>query len=135
MCMVCRKRYGWVIDHDHVSGMVRGLVCRDCNHVVELCLHAASAACHNAMFLNEPPAERVQLRYPARHKQKSLDAVRDAILGFDIFDKAQWPSPIPAEWHWVIPPESTLIEVRNDWWRRYPNAEGCPRHLSADDEK
>ncbi len=89
MCLACRKRYGWVIDHDHISGMVRGLVCRDCNHVVEFCLHAGSEACHNARFLNEPPAERLQLRYPARHQQKSLDVVRDAILGFDIFDKSE----------------------------------------------
>lgn len=133
MCMVCRQLDGWVIDHDHISGTVRGLVCLDCNHTVELCLHADSAACYRARFLNEPPAARFELRYPARHKEKLLDVVREAILGFDIFDHDVWPSPVPADWRWTAPDEKVLRAVRNAWWRRHPNAEGCPRDLSEDD--
>lgn len=129
LCVVCRTLYGWVIDHDHISGLVRGLVCRDCNQRVESCLHADSAACHRARYLNEPPAARLQLRYPARHKRKAMDVVREAILGFDIFNLDEWPSPTPADWRWTVPDDETLAEVENDWWRRHPNAEGYPRDL------
>lgn len=133
MCLVCRRLYGCVIDHDHISGMVRGLVCRDCNHKVENCLHTGSALCHRARYLNEPPAARFQLRYPARHKQKAKDVVREAILGFDIFDPGAWPSPVPADWRWPVPDEEVLRAVEYEWWRRHPNAEGCPRDLFKDD--
>lgn len=129
VCVACGEIFGRVIDHDHFSGMVRGLVCRDCNHVVELCLHADSAVCHRARYLNDPPARELRLRYPARHRQRAMDDVRQAILGFDIFDRNQWPSPTPAEWRWVVPRAEILAEVENDWWRRHPNAEGYPRDL------
>jgi hypothetical protein len=129
LCVVCRRLDGWVIDHDHITGMVRGLACRDCNQRVESCLHAESAACHMARYLNEPPAARLQLRYPARHKQKAMDVVREAILGFDIFDREVWPSPVPADWRWTVPDEEVLRAVEYDWWRRHPNTEGCPRDL------
>lgn len=129
LCAACGEIYGHVIDHDHMSGLVRGLVCRDCNQAVERCLHADSTACRRAKYLNEPPAAALQLRYPARHRQRSIDVVREAILGFDIFDRDQWPSPVPADWRWTIPEAAALIEIRNEWWRRHPNAEGCPREL------
>lgn len=129
MCMACGEIYGRVIDHDHMSGMVRGLVCRDCNHVLEHCLHANSAACRRARYLNEPPAGKLQLRYPARHRERALDVVREAILGFDIFNRDQWPSPIPADWRWTIPDEATLHAVEIEWWKRHPTADGCPRDL------
>lgn len=129
LCAACGETYGRVIDHDHMSGLVRGLVCRDCNQAVERCLHADSAACRRARYLNQPPAAPLQLRYPARHRQRSIDVVREAILGFDIFDRDEWPSSVPADWSWTIPEATTLVEIRNEWWRRHPTAEGCPLDL------
>lgn len=134
VCVACGKRYGQLIDHDHVSGLIRGLVCRDCNQVVERCLHSNSAECGVANYLNAPPALDLQVRYPARHRQRAIDDVRQAILGFDIFDRSQWPSPDPAEWRWAVPDESTLVEVENDWWRRHPNAPELRRRRREDVE-
>lgn len=122
LCASCGESYGYVIDHDHIVGLVRGLVCLDCNQAVERCLHVDSAACRMASFLNEPPAFGLQVRYPARHRQRALDDVRQAILNFDPLDRRAWPSAIPAEWRWDVPPEAALSKVEKDWWRRHPNA-------------
>jgi hypothetical protein len=84
--------------------------------------------------LNEPPAARLQLRYPARHKKKAMDVVREAILGFDIFDREAWPSPVPADWRWTVPDDEVLRAVEYDWWRWHPNTEGCPSDLFEADE-
>lgn len=134
MCVACGNRYGQVIDHDHVSGLIRGLVCRDCNQVVERCLHSNSLECGMANYLNAPPALDLQIRYPARHRQRAIDDVRQAILGFDVFDQSRWPSPDPTEWRWTVPDESTLMEVENDWWRRHPNAPELRRSPNAEVE-
>ena len=83
------------------------------------------------------PLERavdLQIRYPARYRQGAIDDVRQAILGFDIVDRSQWPSPDPTEWRWVVPDELTLVAIENDWWRgqskRRNVAEGTERRAN-----
>lgn len=134
LCLSCGKSYGHVIDHDHILGLVRGLVCRDCNQAVERCLHADSVACGVASYLNQSPAFDLQLRYPARHHHRAIDDVRQAILGFDVFDRHVWPSSIPAEWSWVVPPEGALVGIEKQWWRRHPNAPELRRKCGRDED-
>lgn len=122
LCIACGKNYGRVIDHDHILRLVRGLVCGECNHKIEHCIHVDAGACAVASYMNAPPAFDLRLNYPASHRQRALDDVRRAILGFDIFDRDAWPSPIPADWSWQVPSDEILVEVEIDWWRRHPNA-------------
>jgi len=128
-CASCGQRYGHVVDHDHFSGLVRGLLCRVCNAWVDTCVHADSAECRYACYLNAPPAERLQLRYPASHRQRALDEVRRAIVGFDVLDRTTWPSADPTDWRWTVPDEADLSKVANDWWGRHPDAPEVRRTL------
>ena len=62
MCQACGIDYGSRIDHDHRTGLVRGLLCRVCNTWIDTCLHIEN--CHWADYLNYPPAEHPKLQYP-----------------------------------------------------------------------
>jgi hypothetical protein len=53
-CHACDRRPGQIIDHDHLSGLVRGLVCRHCNTALERCVHVSG--CLWGDYLNNPPA-------------------------------------------------------------------------------
>lgn len=63
-CAVCRsdKPYGsgdWAVDHDHVTGQVRGLLCSKCNLALGL-------------LGDDPKVIAAALRYVNRHRQMQL---------------------------------------------------------------
>jgi recombination endonuclease VII len=99
-CVCCAMNPSAVIDHDHISGLVRGLVCLNCNTHADFCLHLRDADCHYARYLNNPPAVSLKLRYPDRKKFSRLARLQIQVLGFNPFDESEWPTRQPAEWNW-----------------------------------
>ncbi|MCA2320435.1 hypothetical protein JF732_10050 [Mycobacterium intracellulare] len=102
-CGACGLNPGQIIDHDHFSGLVRGLLCLECNPRIDRCTHVESSHCPFAAFLNTPPADALALRYPPVHTVKLNDRLRIAVLGFNFLDMDVWPSPRPADWTWELP--------------------------------
>ncbi len=81
-CAGCGMRAGVAVDHDHLSWIVRGLLCAECNTHIDDCPHLAG--CPWATYLATPPAAALALRYPRpdrravqRHQRKV------AVLGYD----------------------------------------------------
>lgn len=60
-CAICGVAPGVFVDHDHFSGLVRGLLCVDCNSRVDWCPHLRG--CIYADYLNDPPALSIALQY------------------------------------------------------------------------
>jgi recombination endonuclease VII len=83
VCHACGLRPGASIDHDHFTGLVRGLLCRYCNTHIDGCLHASG--CVWADYLNNPPAAHLRLRYPKPERVGRSDRAAEKIeyLGFD----------------------------------------------------
>lgn len=64
LCQCCDRAYGSYFDHDHRTGVIRGLVCGDCNHFLDGCLHVDT--CMYAEYLNDPPGAGLGLPHPTR---------------------------------------------------------------------
>lgn len=63
-CHACGLRTGVIVEHDHRTGWVRGLVCHHCNVWLDVCPHAQG--CPWAEYLNDPPATSLALPYPRK---------------------------------------------------------------------
>ena len=85
LCSTCGEQWGTYVDHDHFTGVVRGLLCTGCNSHIDRCPHASG--CAFADYLNQPPAARLGLRYPrsprAEPDPDGRVALKVAALGFD----------------------------------------------------
>lgn len=64
-CQACGVRPNECIDHDHNTGIIRGLLCLYCNNNIDLCRHPSG--CAYAEYLNDPPAYSLGLKHPKRH--------------------------------------------------------------------
>ncbi|MEV8236421.1 endonuclease domain-containing protein [Rhodococcus sp. NPDC077669] len=84
-CHACGGGLATVVDHDHVTGQIRGLICRYCNENVDNCGHVRD--CRWADYLNYPPTLRVgiDIKYPDRSRDRKHREVRVSLLGFDPF--------------------------------------------------
>jgi Recombination endonuclease VII len=83
-CHACGDVTGSFIDHDHFTGYVRGLLCKGCNHIVDMCPHPSG--CVYAGYLNDPPASPLRLKYPMDRTLKERRK-RMAALGISSFDE------------------------------------------------
>lgn len=61
-CGTCGNPWATRIDHDHLTGEVRGYLCGVCNNAVDRCRHLEQ--CPYADYLSAPPATNLRLRYP-----------------------------------------------------------------------
>jgi hypothetical protein len=68
-CATCANPWALKIDHDHLTGLVRGYLCGPCNATVELCLHLDG--CRFADYLMDPPARALGLTYAGHSAQQS----------------------------------------------------------------
>lgn len=69
-CWACGLRFGSMVDHDHRTGEVRGLLCNHCNQKSEWCVHLSG--CPWAEFMNRGP-RWTGLPYPSHDKTRGRD--------------------------------------------------------------
>jgi hypothetical protein len=56
-CAICRTSepsgHGWHVDHDHASGVIRGVLCMQCNLLLGNARDSVSILLHAAAYLEE----------------------------------------------------------------------------------
>lgn len=82
-CAVCGYSYGIYLDH--LTGLVRGLLCHACNGGVEVCPHLTGCPC--ADYLNDPPALPLNLLHPARYADRRRDQWKIDYYGLDPYEQ------------------------------------------------
>jgi hypothetical protein len=84
-CHACRQGPTFAVDHDHFTGLIRGMLCRNCNSQVDHCPHLTG--CPFADYLNNPPAARLQLTFTDKKANRPSpgDKLRIDRLGFNPF--------------------------------------------------
>jgi len=80
-CATCPDPWAVKIDHDHLTGLVRGYLCGACNTVVDLCRHLSG--CRFADYLTNPPALPLGMEYPGWRAQLASPRYLDRRLRFD----------------------------------------------------
>lgn len=65
VCAICRRATGGTralsVDHDHKTGLVRGLLCRPCNNLLGHLRDDIGAAQRIVRYLAHPPAAHLQI--------------------------------------------------------------------------
>jgi hypothetical protein len=66
-CAICGSKRGYRlnVDHDHRTGLVRGLLCRRCNKLLMLVRDVIDLLWSAAAYLVSPPAEQLGIRASA----------------------------------------------------------------------
>jgi len=71
VCAICQRATGRTrrlsVDHDHESGLVRGLLCRPCNDMLGHCRDNANMLFRAVHYLDHPPA--IKLGIFAYHEE------------------------------------------------------------------
>jgi recombination endonuclease VII len=82
-CHCCGRFLGVYLDHHPFTGLIRGLVCQDCNSRVDRCPHLSD--CPFADYLNAPPALPLHLKYPRISATLRAHQTRVEYTGLDPF--------------------------------------------------
>ncbi|MEU4607551.1 endonuclease domain-containing protein [Kribbella sp. NPDC023972] len=97
-CHACDLRPGQIIDHDHLSGLVRGLVCRHCNTALGKCVHigavrGAQPPASMALGYLLPPHTRRPAQGTATHRTVRPEPIRLTTTGREVTPVMDRDSP------------------------------------------